>query len=168
LDGEILLFRGQRRFGESYAPSSHDMGPPPAVVAREGRYNKDHESVLYLSESEVAVLEEPIAGDGPLWIQRFVVRTDQLLIADFSSLRTDDFVSKVFWFAELAGNSDVAVRILFSQLVASLVAQQFDGMRVPGVRGSKDLHYSNVVIFRAESRWRRWLDADCPPYAIAK
>jgi hypothetical protein len=161
----LLCFRG-RRFAAGYAPSSEQMGPPPLSVARENRYNKPHESVLYLCESESAIVEEPIAGTGPLWIQRFVLPIDRLVMADFSSLRADDFISKALWFAELAGNNDVAVQLCFSQLIASLVAQHFDGMRVPGVRGNKDSRYSNVVVFRAESRWRHWLEVDSPPYAM--
>jgi hypothetical protein len=51
-----------------------------------------------------AVAYEPIAGSGALWVQKFLLPTDQLAIADFSSLSADDFASKTLWFAELAGN----------------------------------------------------------------
>jgi hypothetical protein len=139
------------------------MGPPPASVARANRYNKAHESVLYLSESRSAIANEPIADSGTLWVQRFVLPADQLVIADFGSLRADDFASKAFWFAELAGNDDVAVQLCFSQLIASLVAQRFDGMRVPGVRGDHDTRYSNIVVFRAEACWKQWLAIDSQP-----
>ena len=151
-----MCFRG-RRFLAGYSPVSDEMGPPPASVARANRYNKPHESVLYLCDSQSAIANEPIAGSGPLWVQSFVLPTDQLVIADFSSLRADDFVGKVFWFAELAGNDDVAVQLCFSQLIASLVGQHFDGMRVPGVRGTHDTRYSNIVVFRAEARWKQWI-----------
>ena len=155
----LPCFRG-RRFPSAHRPASDEMGPPPAEVASEGRYNTSGESVLYLCESEVGIAREPIAGDGPLWIQWFVLPTEKLAIADFSSLRADDFASKVFWFAELAGNEGVAHRLHFSQLVASLVGKRFDGMRIPGVRGNHDVRYSNIVVFRAAERcWRNWLSA---------
>lgn len=164
--GGLLCFRGRRRFLAGYSPSPWEMGPPPSASAPEGRYNKVGESVLYLCESERAVLEEPITGTGPLWIQRFVLPADQLAIADFSSVRGDDFLSKVFLFAELAGNPGVAVQLCFSQFVASLVSRHFDGMWIPGVRGNKNHRYCNLVMFRAESRWRDWLQLDAAPYAI--
>ena len=167
-DGTTLeCFRGQRRFSAGHLPASEEMGPPPSCDAPANRYNKAHECVLYLCESEPAIAKEPITGSGPLWVQRFVLPTDQLVIADFSSLRADDFASKVFWFAELAGNDGVAVQFSFSQLVAASVGQHFDGMRVPGVRGSNDTRYSNIVVFRAEARWKQWLATGSPPMKSA-
>lgn len=159
--------RGSRRFPSGYVPTSDEMGPPPTVAAAEGRYNRSGESTLYLCESEGGLAREPIAGDGPLWIQRFVLPTERLSIADFSSLHADGFASKVFWFAELAGNEDVVQRLHFSQLVASLVRQKFDGMRIPGVRGTHDVRYSNVVIFGAEPSWRDWLEIGAQPKQAA-
>jgi hypothetical protein len=159
----LLCFRG-RRFADGHSPASEEMGPPP--VARANRYNRPDESVLYLCESQSAIANEPIAGDGPLWVQSFVLAADQLVIADFSLLGVDDFASKTFWFAELAGNDGVPVEFSFSQLIASLVAQHFDGMRVPGVRGNQDTRYSNVVIFRAETRWKQWLVDGSPPTKV--
>jgi hypothetical protein len=143
------------------------MGPPPVGVASEGRYNRSGEVVLYLCESDAGLARESIAGDGPLWSQPFILPTYKLAIADFSSLGADDFASKVFWFAELAGNEGVAQHLRFSQLVASLVGQRFDGMRIPGVRGSDDVRYSNVVVFRAESSWPDWLESGCQPTKLS-
>jgi hypothetical protein len=162
----LLCCRG-RRFPSAHVPTSDEMGPPPMAVASKGRYNKSGESVLYLCESDMGVVREPIGGDGQLWIQRFVLPLDGLAIADFSSLRADDFASKVFWFAELAGIEGVAHRIRFSQLVASIVAQKFDGMRIPGVRGGDDVRYSNIVVFRAERSWRDWLEIGSQPSQLA-
>jgi hypothetical protein len=78
------------------------MGPPPASLARANRYNNANESALYLCESQAAVAYAPIAGSGALWVQKFLLPTDQLAIADFNSLSADDFASKTLWFAELA------------------------------------------------------------------
>jgi len=162
----LSCFRG-RRFSNGASPTPEEMGPPPASDARANRYNKPNESTLYLSESERAVGREPISGSGQLWVQQFLLPTDQLAIADFSSLSADDFASKAFWFAELAGNAGVAVQLCFSQLLGSLVQQRFDGMRVPGVRGSNETRYSNIVVFRAEARWKSWLATDCRPVQAA-
>ena len=60
---------------------------------------------------------------------------DSLLAYVARVKEADNFLSKVFWHAELSGNDDVAFGFEFSQVVASLVARRFDGMVVPGVRG---------------------------------
>ncbi len=164
--GSLLCFRGQRRFAADYAPTALEMGPPPVGRAPANRYNEAGHSVLYLCQSEAGLIAEPINGDGSLWIQRFSLPLDRLLVADFSSLDQDDFLSKVFWFAELAGNADVGFTFRFSQLVASIVSQRFDGMLVPGVRGQKDCHYSNVVLFRPV-KWKSWLETDGKPHTLA-
>jgi hypothetical protein len=142
------------------------MGPPPSNKAKAGRSNQEKESVQYLCGSEAGIQLEPIDGPGPLWIQRFSLPTEQLSIADFGTLRNEDFCNLVFWFAEQAGNPGVPISLGFSQFVASLVVQRFDGMRVPGVRGNKDCFYFNVVIFRAESRWIDFLETDSPPFLL--
>jgi len=35
-------------------------------------------------------------------------------------------------------------------------------MRVPGVRGNRNLRYHNVIIFQPYPEWKKWLDRDSP------
>jgi hypothetical protein len=47
--------------------------------------------------------------------------------------------------------------------VAAIVAEHFDGMVVPGVRGDRHQTYANVVLFRPLDRWRDWAARDTVP-----
>ena len=49
---------------------------------------------------------------------------------------------------------------------AQIVAERFDGMAVPGVRGNGSQGYSNIVIFRPSGRWRTWLCRKKDPYEL--
>jgi hypothetical protein len=152
MEAPLLCFRGRR---ENAAPGN--MGPPPADKASAGRYNATGEPTLYLAETERGVvLERP--GIETLWMQRFRI-PDTLRVADFTGLPKADLVNAVFYHAELAGNPGQAIQDGFSRYVGQIVREQFDGMRVPGVRGTNGYRYSNVVVFRVES-WREWLDGD--------
>ena len=63
-------------------------------------------------------------------------------------------LNHAFWWAEIANKED-GTKFLFSQFVAGGVANLFDGMIVPGVRGDDSTRYDNIVIFRPD-RWRDW------------
>ena len=160
---ELVCFRGQRRFPLGHSPQPEDMGPPPTGKALAGRYNGHGHSLLYLCETEQGVMQEPISGTGPLWVQRFMLPTDTLEIADLRPGRAEEFVNQVFWFAEHAGEAPIHCRLEFSQRVASLVAKKFDGMMIPGVRGDESHRYANIVVLRRISEWSSWLDPESRP-----
>ena len=160
---KLVCFRGQRRFPLGHSPRPEDMGPPPLGKASAGRYNGHGYSVLYLCETEEGVIREPISGPGPLWVQRFMLPTDILQIADLRPGGDDEFVNQVCWFAEHAGEAPVHCSLEFSQRVASLVARNFDGMMIPGVRGHEAHRYANIVVLRRVSEWISWLYPESRP-----
>jgi hypothetical protein len=171
-DETLTLFRG--RSVDCEPPSPEQMGPPPLELAtRGGRYDRPGDHVLYLSDSEDGVLREYDRWhkSGSPYIQRFCLRTmlHDLRIADFTSGPADHLVTAVFAKAEDCNVSGRAPEsYLFSQTVAELVAEQFDGMRVPGVGGAPGAHYSNVVVFRPHPSWVAWIEPGAIPYRPAR
>jgi len=135
-----------------------NMGPPPDCHAKSGRYNHDGKSVLYLADSEQGVIAELLAHGRmlPIWVQRFVISGSIVRLADFRSNTTIPFLNCVFWFSELAGIEEQHVTYDFSRLVGELVAKQFEGMIVPGVRGGHGFTYNNVVVFNPFSHVHHW------------
>ena len=90
-----------------------------------------------------------------------------LRIADLTDIPADHFVAAVFSQAEsckVAGRGPDSY--LFSQVVAEIVSTRFDGMRIPGVRGESDFHYSNVVVFSPHPAWPTWLVPGSDPYRL--
>ncbi len=160
---KLVCFRGQRRFPSGYSPEPEDMGPPPLGKASAGRYNGQGRSVLYLSETEQGVTREPITGPGPLWIQKYILPADTLQIADLRPGRAEEFVNQVFWFAEHAGEAPVHCSLEFSQRIASLIAEKFDGIMMPGVRGDESHRYANIVVLKRMSEWIAWLYPESRP-----
>ena len=139
------------------------MGPPPNGCAASGRYNGPGESALYLSSIPDGVRRELPFSEGQLWIQSFIVQTDNLRVADFSApdISSRHLLNCVLWFAELAG-AQGHPSIIFSQFIASIVSKTFDAMVVPGVRGDESIQYSNVVIFKPIGVWQQWLSIKHP------
>jgi hypothetical protein len=74
-------------------------------------------------------------------------------------------IASACWFAELAAEKGDPT-FAFSQFVAALVSDGFDGMRVPGVRGTDAVRYTNVVMFSHE-RWLEWIDTSTGPTRLA-
>jgi hypothetical protein len=170
IDFPLVCFRARGIIGIS--PYSYQMGPPPVTEGTSGgRYNCPGESVLYLSDSEDGVIREFCALGLPWvpYIQRYRFSPDKLRIADFTNIPPDHFVSQAFSKAE---ECNVEGRGLpdynFSQTLAELVAANFDGMRVPGVRGVPGEQYSNIIIFRPFPDWPNWLEPGSAPYCFLK
>lgn len=55
---------------------------------------------------------------------------------------------------------------VFSELVAEVIAENFAGMRMPGVGGSPGAHDNNVVIFNRHPEWTNWLEPGALPYRL--
>lgn len=165
----LACFRGRNPpFGEpprvENTPTSKEMGPPqPQNKCAGGRYNALGEAVLYLCDCEDGVARELTDQTKALWVQAFQILTAGVRIADFhtSSIDQSPLVSKVFWFAELAGAEGYPSTI-FSQIVAEVVSSKFHGMYISGVHGDLGQHYGNVVIFKPENVWRNWLMPKSP------
>lgn len=158
------FFRG-RTFPSGEHPKPCDMGPPmDDQVVRHGRYNAIGKAVLYLSDSVPGVQIEfrNAVSEGVLFVQRFELPLDVLHVADFRD-NSEDFLDAVFDNAErcAVGGFD-ADTYNFSQIIGELVSQRFDGMIVPGVRGRRGAHYSNVVVFKTHPAWPDWLHNSNP------
>ncbi len=162
---EIISYRG-RRFKNGEVPSWQQMGPPPEISCVEGRYNQPQKPALYLCENIKAVMREPIKGNDPLWVQKYLLPMKSLKIGDFRTERSREFISQVLWFAEHAGEATNTCSFSFSQFIAKLVMEKFDGMLVPGVRGSSEFRYYNIVILRRLDEWETWVDKIIEPNQV--
>jgi hypothetical protein len=167
----IELFRGQSiKCGEEKPPSVGRMGPLPLSMlskATEGRYHRAGQRSLYMGSSEDGCRRElgawyDIEQGGAPWVIKLRLPLDSLRIADFMDWPSNHFVTAVFCqaglcqFAERAGPEDY----VFSQVVSGLVSEQFDGMRIRGVRGAPGAHYSNVVLFKGLDDWPSWIGSE--------
>jgi hypothetical protein len=167
----LVLFRGRGiPDGEGRPPSVARMGPPPPGLARGGgRYHREGERALYLADSEDGVRREMEAWHttGTPYVIKIEVPLRALRIADFSDWPHDHLITAVFARAEMC---KVAQRgpdnYIFSQAVGGLVSEQFDGMRIPGVRGVPGAHYRNVVLFRGLEEWPDWVNPANPAYRM--
>ena len=161
---ELACIRGQ--YIETPPPSRDRMGPLPADHAyfTSGRYSVRGCRVFYLASTEEGVRLELAAWvrPGEVWLQRFTIPVT-LRIADFSQTPEDHLLTSAFSIAEdcMLDEQGGLPTYDFSNLLASVVAEHFDGMLVPGVRGQRGKQrYRNVVIFRYHDDWRDWLDGD--------
>jgi hypothetical protein len=157
---ELLCVRGRR--DDRKIKSWKQMGPPCPGGQPPGRYNSAlGDNVLYLADSKEGVLAElkPKSGERTFF-QWYRIPATSLQIGDFASSELSDFMTAVFDYAENEGrccdekkNSEWP----FSQALAKLIRQSgFDGIIVPGVRGSADRKYKNINVFAPGARWRTW------------
>ena len=156
---ELVCYRG-RSLERGSGPSVDQLGPPPEGQAcTEGRYNCANESVLYLCSSEVGVAQEVDVISGyELHFLAYRLPLQDLRVADFADAALDSLLNAVFEIAEtLNVEGRGPATYSFSQFVAQVVAEAFDGMMVPGVRRDRALRYSNIVVFRPHPRWREWV-----------
>lgn len=163
LSGSPLTgFRGRCPPFARNVPASEEMGPPPGHVAPASRYNEAGKPALYLCATRAAVALE-LGASEDVWVQEFRIPVAELRIADLGSPESDldQLLAAVMWIAELAG-ADGHPSQKFSRLIASMVAEHFDGMLVPGVRGNESTLYRNLVILCPGEAWRNWLLQDAP------
>lgn len=173
----VSCFRG--RSLNSGTPTWEDMGPPPErqpgmkwgllpVKSRPsaGRYNAEGCAVLYLSDSCDGVARELRKNLNGVWVQRYNIPCAALNIVNFGIDSADDFANIVFWWTETVGLKRCCPSgSVFSRFIADLVADRYDGMRVPSVRGA-DAKYHNIVMFRPHSGWRGWVERAARPVPI--
>ncbi len=165
---EIQAYRGRSPPFLGDIPTRNEMGPPPLSPTSEceGRYGVPRTSTLYLSESTDGVRRELLRSGDQIWIQRFVIPTAAVRLADLRGTEhsIQPLLNSVLWFTELSGEQGQPP-LAFSQFFARLMAERFDGVLLPGVRGDADLQYWNLVLFRAQAEWRHWL-ADEEPWHL--
>lgn len=156
------LWRG--RIFEDPPTSSEDFGPPPPCRTPFGRYNEAGNPVLYLADSVQGVeLEVPVHDSRERWVQRFRLPPD-LLVLDARSLPEDSFSAGVFWAME-SHRTDFPEGWLGVR-IAELLREHFDGLWVPGVRGTDERRYGNLVVFEPSAGWRSWVDRKEPPWLV--
>jgi len=119
---------------------------------------------LYLATSASGVVRELCSELPPvdLYCQNYRLPLGVLRVVDFSSPDLENFVHIAFDYAEYGlGSGGINDREYgFSQVLAEIVeAAGYEGMIVPGVRGTPDDRYCNVVLFSAES-WKEWVEGE--------
>jgi hypothetical protein len=140
-------------------PDLHEpFGPPEPDEARLGRYNEARQPALYLSTSVDGVTRELAdRRKKELWVREFDIPLRELRVVDLTRLSVDSFEAAVLFLSERdRGLDKTGAEFRFSRLVAKIVADRFDGMLVPGVRGDSEVIYSNLVLFRPGDAWREW------------
>ena len=167
----MTLFRGRGiRDGEPMPPSVDQMGPLPlSRMPQAGRYHREGERALYLADSAEGVRREMEAWFtvGAPYVIRVTVPVTSLRIADFCGLPADHLLTAAFARAELCNVPGRGpANYVFSQAVGTLVAESFDGMRIPGVRGEPGAHYTNLVLFGHRAEWPSWTDPANPPHRL--
>lgn len=164
-EDQLTCYRGVL-FCEPFVPTASDMGPPPPGSIGTGRYNYDDQVVLYLSRSRDGVSREMRESRETAWIQSYTLDLKHLRIADFRP-PVDTLLNHIFWWTEMV-SADHGGQFVFSQFVAGRVANFFDGMLVPGVRGDESIRYDNVVVFRPQHHWQNWLTEGSDPQRLSQ
>jgi hypothetical protein len=174
VDGNALLcYRGCYKRSDMHpCPLPIHFGPPPPAATDSGRYNNTVGTVLYLCTSSYGVAYEKQEDKKPikdLFCQEYILDLSILRLADFSHHSLDNFIQIVFDYAEYGmrrGGIDKD-DYTFSQIVSDIVNQcGFSGMSVPGVRGTPERRYQNIIIFNPEVIWRRFVNMDVEPVCI--
>jgi hypothetical protein len=83
-------------------------------------------------------------------------------MADARELAIDSLAAAVFWLIE-SGRDGAAHPPLLGQRVGQIIAAEFDGLLVPGVRGGPNELYWNAVVFRPGDRWLQLVDESAQP-----
>ena len=154
-----VFYRGRCCEEDQIIASSFQMGPPPKFLAVSNRYASQGEAVLYLSDSENGVKRELEGRPGKMFIQKFKFNYSDLKVADFSLYDSSSFLNAVMWHCELSGSEGYS-SIVFSQTLAEMIRNKFDGMLVNGVRGNDKIRYKNLVIFNPTDKWESWIYDD--------
>ncbi|MFC2078829.1 RES domain-containing protein [Candidatus Bipolaricaulota bacterium] len=149
-----------------------EFGPPCEEKAPSGRYNKQHEPVLYLCDVAAGVRCElrHRKADGKLCCQQYLIPSGSMRIVDFSQGKPGFLGTQVLSVAEerSSGSRDAAYP-LFSQTVAEIVRDEgYDGMVARGAQGKSGDHYRNIVIFDPwlDRRWITWLAPSTEPIVL--
>ena len=160
-----IMYRG-RHFdpADTSRNVSSSFGPPPPEACLEaGRYNSAGSSVLYLASTNDGVRLEVQPPPGRVLMSQAFLVPPSVRIADLTNNSIDPFVGNAFDRAEHME----ATYYFRSNALAHLVSEQFQGMLVPGVRGSRHQRYSNLVIFAPKDIWCAWIHSPAAPTELA-
>ncbi|MBW2741441.1 MAG: RES family NAD+ phosphorylase [Deltaproteobacteria bacterium] len=169
----LVCYRGcYRRPDMLPHPLPHHFGPPPPEHTDAGRYNIAGKPVLYLCTTKYGAAYEKQEDSNPikdLFCQEYLLDLAVLRLADFADPSLDNFIQIVFDYAEY-GIRDGKINkdeYLFSQAVAAIIGGKgFSGILVPGVRGTPERRYQNIVIFNPGEIWGKFVNMDMEPERI--
>lgn len=162
--GTMQAYRGRPQNAITGDPEPSNFGPPPVARTTLYRYNEEGNPVLYLASTPAGVWAELThRGPCPLFCQEFIVDLSSMRILDASCSTLHNFLQHAWDAAERLELREY----MFSRALAKLVrAAGFEGMVVPGVRGTRDGRYCNLVVFEPEPHWQDWLAPGRAPFAI--
>lgn len=160
-----IFFRGVTEETRKYL-TSKVIGPSPN--SQDGRYNKQGEDCLYLIDSKKFIFDE--LKTKSILVQEYSIPINKFKIADLSSNNGSmhNSLALAFQMTE-SGRTSAGYDFedLLKQqgktkyLVSQLLAKHFknlnwDGMYIPGIHGSPNDHYCNLVLFgSATKKWRQ-------------
>jgi len=157
-----IAFRAREFERNGSPPTMLDFGPNP--LRRRNRYNRDGEAALYLGSSldgirsEMKVYAQP---GNDFFVATFGSIDPALRIADLTDRTLPNAVHHAFDRAEREDGESAGQRL------AGLVRDfGWQGMLVPGVRGSPTNRYCNLVVFSVED-WKNWIDQESTPVRLA-
>ena len=151
---------------------SSQIGPPPKP--KDGRYNYEGESCLYLTDNINSLPLE--LNSKKILIQNYEIPINRHKIADLSPNNTNlnNNLAMAFGMTE-SGKTFVGYnfeeqlknegksRYAISQLLSSYFKQYgWEGLLMPGVHGGNGYHYNNLVIFSSIIKhWEKWAVGNC-------
>jgi len=148
-----------RRFPKTVHPTDPmAFGPPPSPTA--GRYNRTGQSALYLGRDTRGLSAEmaQYAKPGEHFYYARYLPVPSLSLVDLSDANVHAALHLAF---DRAERLDVDYEA--AQRLADVVRElRIDGIIVPGVRGTKSHHYSNMVLFNFLD-WTMWVDTSHLP-----
>lgn len=170
-DELLTCFRG-RFIRQGYPHSAKNMGPPCKEQARSGRYNKEHDPVLYLCDSTAGVECElrHRKACGKLYCQEYLIPGGSIRIADLAQGEPDAFEAQALSIAEERRSESLEPAYpLFSQAIAEIVrSAEFGGLTARGAQGKPGSIYRNIVVFDPwrDERWVNWLAPAAEPLLL--
>jgi hypothetical protein len=174
-DSKIKCYRGCHMRPEMIPrPLPHHFGPPPPEYTKAGRYNCENDPVLYLCTtlSGVALeIQDDSKERSALYCQEYLLNGTSLRLANFADKNLNNFIRVVFDYAEngLRFGAIDYDDYGFSQIISCMVkTSNFSGMIVPGVRGSKEHNYNNIILFNPADIWQKYVCTDTEPFCVGR
>ena len=163
---ETTFYRAIEKSKET-SLSSKQIGPSPNSSA--GRYNNQGQKCIYLSDSYESLRNE--LKTNSILIQKYLIPIDKLKIADLSSsnkslnnslglvfdMTENGKTSSGYNFEEILGKKGKCQYCISQEISNIFLKNGWEGLYIPGVHGTKEKYYNNLVIFNeAVKQWHNW------------
>ena len=151
---------------------SSQIGPSPNP--KDGRYNYESESCLYLTDNIDSLPRE--LNSKRLLCQKYEIPINRYKIADLSTSKKNSYNNNLALAFEMTESGKIGAgynfeeqlknkgksRYTISQLLSSYFKiYDWEGLLIPGVHGGNGYHYHNLVIFSTViSHWKEWAAGD--------